>query len=120
MAEERCRSGGAQTEALMRWEDQRRSDNVEDRRGMSVGRVGGVGGIGTVVVVLLISWITGANPLTLFQIANGLGGGGEAAPQEGQVGAPTNDPQAEFAAVVLADTEDTWGRVFQQAGERYT
>lgn len=104
----------------MRWEDQRRSDNVEDRRGMSVGRIGGVGGIGTIVVVLLISWITGANPLTLFQLANGLGGGGQAAPQEGQVGAPANDPQAEFAAVVLADTEDTWGRVFQQAGERYT
>ena len=47
----------------MRWEDQRRSDNVEDRRGMKVSRGVGVGGIGTVVIVLLISWITGANPL---------------------------------------------------------
>ena len=103
----------------MRWEDQRRSDNVEDRRGMSVGRVGGVGGIGTIVVVLLISWVTGTNPLTLLQIANGMSGG-EAPAQEGQVGAPSNDPQAEFAAVVLADTEDTWTRVFQQSGERYT
>jgi predicted metalloprotease len=39
--------------------------------------------------------------------------------QEGPTGAPTNDPQAEFAAVVLADTEDTWGRVFEQSGQRY-
>ncbi len=26
---------------------------------------------------------------------------------------------AEFVAVVLADTEDSWGRVFQAAGKRY-
>ena len=103
----------------MRWEDQRRSGNVEDRRGMRVpGGMAG-GGIGTIVVVLLISWITGVNPLTLLQVADGLGGGSQAPVQQGPTGAPTNDPQAEFAAVVLADTEDTWGRVFQQGGERY-
>ena len=103
----------------MRWEDQRRSDNVEDRRGMRVpGGVAG-GGIGTIVIVLIVSWLTGANPLTLLQMAGGAGGGSEAPAQQGQVGAPTGDPQAEFAAVVLASTEDAWTRVFQQAGERY-
>ncbi len=104
----------------MRWEDQRRSDNVEDRRGMRVpGGVAG-GGIGTIVIVLIVSWLTGANPLTLLQMAGGVGGGGSEVPaQQGQVGAPTGDPQAEFAAVVLASTEDAWTRVFQQAGERY-
>ena len=103
----------------MRWEDQRRSGNVEDRRGMRVPGGAAGGGIGTIVVVLLISWITGVNPLALFQVVGGLGGGGAAPVQEGPTGAPSNDPQAEFAAVVLADTEDTWGRVFQQAGQRY-
>ena len=103
----------------MRWEDQRRSGNVEDRRGMRVPGGAAGGGIGTVVVVLLISWITGVNPLTLWQVAGGLGGGDTAPVQEGPTGAPTNDPQAEFAAVVLADTEDTWSRVFQQGGQRY-
>jgi uncharacterized protein len=104
----------------MRWEDQRRSDNVEDRRGMRVpGGMGGGMGIGTVVIVLLISWVTGTNPLTLLQLAGGLGGG-EAPVQEGQRGAPQNDPQAEFVSVVLGSTEDTWARLFQQAGERYT
>ncbi len=103
----------------MRWEDQRRSDNVEDRRGKRVpGGVAG-GGIGTIVIVLIVSWLTGANPLTLLQMAGGAGGGNEAPAQQGQVGAPTGDPQAEFAAVVLASTEDAWTRVFQQAGERY-
>jgi predicted metalloprotease len=103
----------------MRWEDQRRSGNVEDRRGMRVPGGAAGGGIGTVVIVLLVSWITGVNPMTLFQIAGGLGGGASAPVQEGPTGAPTNDPQAEFAAVVLGDTEDTWSRVFQQAGQRY-
>ena len=105
----------------MRWEDQRRSENVEDRRGMKAPRGAGFkGGIGTIVVVLVISWLTGANPLTLFQLAGGLSGGGAEAPAEpGQAGAPTGDPQAEFAAVVLASTEDAWTRVFQQAGKRY-
>ena len=103
----------------MRWEDQRRSDNVEDRRGMRVpGGVAG-GGIGTIVIVLIVSFLTGTNPLTLLQMAGGAGGGSEAPAQQGQVGAPTGDPQAEFAAVVLASTEDAWTRVFQQAGERY-
>jgi predicted metalloprotease len=103
----------------MRWEDQRRSGNVEDRRGMRVPGGAAGGGIGTIVIVLLISWITGVNPLMLFQVADGLGGGATAPPQQGPTGAPVNDPQAEFAAVVLADTEDTWGRVFQQGGQRY-
>jgi predicted metalloprotease len=103
----------------MRWEDLRRSGNVEDRRGMRVpGGVAG-GGLGTILIVLVMSWITGVNPLTLFQIVGGLGGGAPAPVQEGPTGAPANDPQAEFAAVVLADTEDTWARVFQQAGDRY-
>ncbi len=107
----------------MRWEDQRRSENIEDRRGMKApGGVGFKGGIGTIVVVLIISWLTGANPLTLFQLAGGLGGGaGRQAPvQQGKVGVPTGDPQAEFVSTVLASTEDAWGRVFQQAGQRYT
>jgi uncharacterized protein len=104
----------------MRWEGQRRSDNVEDRRGVRVpGGMAG-GGIGTIVVVMLISWVTGVNPLVLFQLADGFGGGSQAPVQTGPTGAPANDPQAEFAAVVLADTEDTWTRVFQQGGgERY-
>ncbi|MEP7117703.1 MAG: neutral zinc metallopeptidase [Acidobacteriota bacterium] len=104
----------------MRIEDQRRSDNVEDRRGMRLSGGGGLG-IGTIVVVLLISWVTGTNPLTLFQMAGGLSGGTTQAPaEEGRMGVPANDPQADFAAAVLGSTEDAWTRVFQEAGERYT
>lgn len=106
----------------MRLEDQRASQNVEDRRGMRAagGRMGGGLGLGTIVIVLLISWVTGTNPLTLFQLAGGLSGGGASAPvEQGRTGAPTDDPQAIFAARVLGSTEDAWSRVFQAAGERY-
>ena len=106
----------------MRLEDQRASQNVEDRRGMRAagGRMGGGLGLGTIVIVLLISWVTGTNPLTLFQLAGGLSGGGASAPvEQGRTGAPTDDPQAIFAARVLGSTEDAWSRVFEAAGERY-
>ena len=106
----------------MRLEDQRASQNVEDRRGMRAAgaRMGGGLGLGTIVIVLLISWVTGTNPLTLFQLAGGLSGGGASAPvEQGRTGAPTDDPQAIFAARVLGSTEDAWSRVFQAAGERY-
>lgn len=45
----------------MRWEGQRESDNVEDRRGMGPARVGGLG-LGGIVLVLAVSYFTGINP----------------------------------------------------------
>lgn len=106
----------------MRLDDQRASDNVEDRRGMAAPRgraLGGGVGLGTIVVVLIVSWLTGANPLTLLQLAGGLSGGGSSAPAEsGRQGAP-DDPQGQFAARVLGSTEDVWSRVFEQSGDRY-
>ena len=99
----------------MRWEGGRRSSNVEDRRGLSGGAIGG-GGIGMFLIVLAVSWLTGTNPLTLLQVVE------QANPGQTQsvpTGAPTGDPAAEFVAVVLSDTEDTWGRVFQAAGKTY-
>ena len=94
----------------MRWEGQRESDNVEDRRGLGPARIGGGGlGIGGLVLVLAVSYFTGINPLTLIDMLNGMqdmpesSGPSEPAP----TGAP-NDQLGKFAAVVLADTETTW------------
>ena len=100
----------------MRWEGGRRSTNIEDRRGLGAGTVG-AGGIGTLLLVLAVSCLTGTNPLSLLNMVE------EVAPQQQTQSAPTrapsNDPQAEFIAVVLADTEETWGRVFSTAGRQY-
>ena len=102
----------------MRWEQGRRSGNIEDRRGMRTASAGGLG-IGGLLLVMVISWITGVNPMALLSIANGVSGGASAPAEPGRQGAPQGDPQAEFVAVVLADTEDTFGQLFSQAGDRY-
>lgn len=99
----------------MRWEGGRRSTNIEDRRGLGMGTIGG-GGIGMLLIVLAVSCLTGTNPLALLDMAE------QVAPQQTQqvpTGAPANDPAAEFVAVVLGDTEETWKRVFQSAGRQY-
>ena len=101
----------------MRWQGGRRSRNIEDRRGRGGGvrRTASGGGLGLLVLVL-IGMVFGFNPLALFQ------GGGPAAPNmSGQTAPrpPGEEQLADFVSVVLADTEDTWGQLFQSAGKRY-
>lgn len=94
----------------MRIEDQRESDNIEDRRGMGPARIGRGGlGIGTVVLALAVSYFTGINPLTVLNLLTGVQSMTEVStPSEsGPVGAP-QDRLGRFASVVLADTETTW------------
>ncbi|HYP84388.1 KPN_02809 family neutral zinc metallopeptidase [Variovorax sp.] len=106
----------------MRWEGNEGSDNVEDRRGQGGGGfpLGGRSiGVGTVVVALLAGWIFGINPLTVLGL---LSGGGGPAPQVQQGPAPAppaQDHEAQFASVVLRNTEEVWGGVFRQAGAAY-
>ena len=64
----------------------------------------------------LFSFITGQNPLDLLQQVE------TTAPQADSRPAgppPANDPVAQMVSAVLADTEDTWGRIFSQSGRRY-
>ena len=98
----------------MRWESGRRSTNIEDRRGIGgAGMVGG-GGIGMLILVLIISFITGQNPLELLQQVPQ---SEESAPTGGAP--PADDPQAQMVSAVLGDTEDTWQQIFAQNGSSY-
>jgi predicted metalloprotease len=99
----------------MKWQGGRRSTNIEDRRGLGPGTIGG-GGIGMLLIVLAVSCLTGTNPLSLLQVVEQAG---PTQPQSVPTGAPSGDPAAEFVSVVLADTEETWGRIFQAGGQRY-
>ncbi len=107
----------------MKWEGQDQSDNVEDRRDGGGGLGGsGIGGrhigIGSVVIALLAGGAVGINPLTVL----GLLGGGSGAPVVQQAPAhkpPPGDREAVFVSVVLRDTEQVWGQIFQAAGGRY-
>ncbi|MDX2231881.1 MAG: neutral zinc metallopeptidase [Leptolyngbyaceae cyanobacterium bins.349] len=100
----------------MRWEFGRRSGNVEDRRGG--GRMAGPvvgGGIGTILLALVVTFLGGDPGAILEQ-----GGTGNNATNQPAAQQPANDEGAQFVSVVLADTEDTWNRIFrQQVGRDY-
>ncbi len=105
----------------MKWEGQRQSENVEDRRAGGGGgfNIGGRGiGLGTVALAVVGGLIFGVNPLTLLGM---LSGGGEA-PASQQAPAqrpPANDAVAGFVSTVLADTEDVWRAVMKSGGTAY-
>jgi predicted metalloprotease len=114
----------------MKWEGQRRSDNVEDRRGAGGGgfgggmpRIGGRGiGLGTIVVALIGGWVLGINPLALLGMLDGGGGMSSGAPSAQVAPAkppPANDVSANFVSTVLASTEDVWDAQFRAAGGTY-
>jgi len=104
----------------MRWEGNRESDNVEDRRSGGGGMPGFGGrsiGIGTIVVALLGGWALGINPLTILGL---LSGGSPAQVQQAPAQRPPGDDKlARFVSTVLADTEDVWTDVFRQQGGTY-
>lgn len=101
----------------MRWEGDRESDNVEDRRGLSLGGRGfALGGIGTVVVTLIALYF-GVDPsVILNQVASSPPA---AEQQQAAARSPEENKLAQFSAVVLADTEDVWTQVFKEKGSAY-
>lgn len=99
----------------MKWQGQRQSTNVEDRRASGSGmRLGGGVGIGTIVIALIAGWVFGINPLTVIGMLES--GDAQQAPAQAP---PADDAMAQFVSVVLADTEDTWKDLFARNGGQY-
>ena len=106
----------------MRLDDERESDNVEDRRGGGMGRVGGIG-IGGVVIALVASYFLGIDPRVLLGVAESVQVGQQSSqPKQYRDVDPATDPDAATerqVRKVLAKTEDTWGALFNQMGSQY-
>lgn len=117
---------------MVDWRGRKRSGNVVDIRGqrapMGMGRRsvktgGGIGVVGIVIVVIM--YFMGADPSQLLNVL--LGGGDpdsaqieDQLPEQASAGAPAEaDEGRAFMEVVLLDTEETWGRLFEDAGSRY-
>ena len=109
----------------MKWQDSRRSDNVEDRRQNSVNSMGSLGAlipiirfllgsnIGRVVLVIgAVAYFMGFNPLALRE-------GGGAGGQRAALDSPQEKEKLAFVSAVLAQTEDVWGEIFKSVGARY-
>jgi len=99
----------------MKWRGRRRSRNVEDRRGMRVGRAGGIG-IGTIVLALIAMYF-GVDPRLVLDVGSQLGGG----PVQQADYKPTaaDMEKKAFVEVVLADTEDVWNQLLPRYGKQY-
>ncbi len=84
----------------------RRSGNIEDRRGVSVGAIGGIGGL----LLVLIGLFFGVDPSAILDT-----------PTQTSVNAgnPADDQTKDFISSVLGYTEDTWKDIFAQNGRVY-
>ena len=113
----------------MKWNNLRRSSNVEDLRSQSplrgVGRSkGGLGlllrivpfllksKIGRIILVIgVFAYFLGYNPLTLLD---------NSIPSSKLASSPKNDDKsAEFVSVVLGQTEQVWHKIFSEHGLTY-
>jgi predicted metalloprotease len=97
----------------MKWEGRQGSDNVEDRRGMSRGKIAIGGGIGTIVVVLIVL-LLGGDPSSIIKNM-----GGSSPTTEQYVPTAEEEQLAKFVGVVLGDLEKVWGNIFEQSGSTY-
>lgn len=100
----------------MKWKGRRQSTNVEDqRRGLSGKKSIFGGGIGTIILIVVML-IAGKNPMQMLQM---LGGEPSTEISESQPSSAEEDEAAAFVKVVLADTEEIWSKIFNEAGSTY-
>jgi predicted metalloprotease len=121
----------------MRYDDFRRSDEIEDRRDSGGGGGGGGGfgipmggggglGIGTIIVLGLLGYAFGIDPRILIGGAEILTGGQQAPSYQtdrrssgpATTGAP-KDEMGSMIAGVLGEIDDRWNEIFQASGQTY-
>jgi uncharacterized protein len=115
----------------MRYDDFRRSDDIDDRRDDGGGGGGGFGlpmgggglGIGTVIVLGLVGWAFGIDPRILIGGAEILTGGQSPSYQSdrrpAKTGAPT-DEMGNMISGILGEIDDRWSEIFQASGQTFT
>src|SRR5580692_2898044 len=119
----------------MRYDDFRRSDDIEDRRddsgggglgggGLGLPMGGGGLGIGTLIVLGLVGYAFGIDPRILIGGAQILTGGQAPTVQTdrrstpAKSGAPT-DEMGNMIAGILGEIDDRWSEIFQASGQTY-
>ncbi len=117
----------------MKWEDGRRSDNIEDRRGQSSGyRAAGAAPVllhflptllrskvGRVLLLAGVLVVFGGQFLGIDVLGVLTGASPPVPPVQPRQATETERARADFASVILANTEDTWHRVFNEMGLSY-
>lgn len=118
----------------MRWRGNRQSSNIEDRRGHSSASLGGGNGLLRLLpLVFRLLGFKGSAIAVIGLVAYGYLSGDLSSMLGGMSSQPSSAPSqsqavrqsaaekelVEFVSVVLADTEDTWDKLFKQLGSQY-
>ncbi|WP_416190308.1 neutral zinc metallopeptidase [Neisseria sp. CCUG17229] len=96
----------------MKWQGRRQSSNVEDRRGRSGGGGGKTPGI-IGIIVLLVGAYYG------IDLSGLVGTPSAGMSQQSTLDSKLESQLNELSRVVLADTEQTWSKIFAQHGQQY-
>jgi predicted metalloprotease len=102
----------------MRWKDERRSENVEDRRSLRPAGVAIGGGLGT-LVILVVAVLLGADPRKVLNLVQQQQQPGGAVQKVNRPVDPAEEERKDFVSAVLAQTEDVWDELFRQMGSQY-
>ncbi len=102
----------------MQLEGRRQSTNVDDRRGMSAGKVAGGIGLGGLLIYGLITLLMGGNIGDVIDVATQMGGT-EIVSGSGRTPTAEEEELAVFSKQILAGTEDVWTQIFAQNGRTY-
>ncbi|MDQ6470745.1 neutral zinc metallopeptidase [Flavobacterium sp. LHD-80] len=101
----------------MKWQGRRQSDNVEDRRSISGGKIAVGGGV-IGIIVLLLNVFGGETGKQIAPVLEQMQGG----QTQTEAAAPLSKEDEEmgnFVRVTLADTEDIWSKIFEEHGMTY-
>ena len=100
----------------MQWQGRRGSSNVDDRRGLSGGTLVKGGGVVGVLIYLVMNFINGGevDPSKLREITQNQQQTTLSAEAQAE-----DDKRAQFAKVVLAETEDVWNKIYAESGKQY-
>ena len=98
----------------MQWFGRRESDNTEEGSSSGGGRGMAVGGGVLGLIAAAIYFFTGIDPSQVLNQTQQ----GNSQQTNTQTATPDNN-QKKFSRVVLADTEDIWGKLFKDMGKTY-
>ncbi|WP_291146576.1 KPN_02809 family neutral zinc metallopeptidase [Flavobacterium sp. UBA7680] len=101
----------------MKWQGRRQSDNVEDRRSISGGKIAVGGGV-IGIIILLLNVFGGENAKLITPVLEQMQGG----QTQTEAAAPlskADEEMGDFVRVILADNEDIWGKIFAEHGMTY-
>lgn len=101
----------------MKWQGRRESGNVDDRRGISGGKIAVGGGIIGVIILVINMFMGGDNSAVLNDINQQIQQ--NTTTEEAVPLSARDEEMGKMVKVILADTEDVWHKIFEENGMTY-